>query len=273
MKRISFIVLSICLALLMVIPAYADAEDVPSVDNQDKVYDFADLLTESEEKALRSDLLAFIDKNNLDIAVVTTYENSQSAMEYADDFYDYNNFGVGTSKDGLLFLIDMANRKLWITTTGKAILIYTDEDIDAILDDIYNALGEDTTEYYEAAKAFVESSQRVFDVYARENSPSHRIIEFMVGLLFNPFAMIIVAIILIILIKKDKKNASKLDVMAENYYSPSDVKILVKKNNYIRTVTRHRRIDTSSGGGGGHGSSSSHTSSSGSSHGGGGRSF
>ena len=96
----------------------------PKVDASEKVYDFAGLLTESEEASLYNKIMTFINTYNMDMAVVTIDNNNKaSTMAYADDFYDYNDFGVGSTFDGLLFLIDMDNREMWISPTGEAIIM------------------------------------------------------------------------------------------------------------------------------------------------------
>ena len=45
-----------------------------------------------------------------------TTETGQSAMANADDLFDYGNYGP----DGILGLVDVANRTVWISTTGTA---------------------------------------------------------------------------------------------------------------------------------------------------------
>ena len=41
------------------------------------------------------------------IVVITSNLNGFSLSNYAYNFYDYNDFGIGSSYDGVLFLIDM----------------------------------------------------------------------------------------------------------------------------------------------------------------------
>lgn len=110
----------------------------PAVDASEKVYDFAELLTPSEEEQIYNRVQKFINKTNLDLAVVTINDNNKfSAMEYADDFYDYNDFGTDSEYSGVLFLVDMDTREIYMSTTGKAISMYSDYRIDMTLDAIY----------------------------------------------------------------------------------------------------------------------------------------
>jgi len=66
-------------------------------------------------------------EEKLDVVIVIT-DNTQgkSSRDFADDFYDYNGYGIGTRKSGLLMLVNMQNREIWISTCGDAIDIFTD---------------------------------------------------------------------------------------------------------------------------------------------------
>ena len=95
----------------------------------------------------------------MDMAIVTINNNNKnSAMVYADDFYDYNNFGINSTNDGLLFLIDMDTREIWISTTGKAILYYDDYRINNILDTTFSYIVNG--DYYNCASSFITESTR-----------------------------------------------------------------------------------------------------------------
>ena len=42
--------------------------------------------------------------------------NISSAMEAADDFFDYNGYGLGDDRSGVLLYINMSTRDVWIST-------------------------------------------------------------------------------------------------------------------------------------------------------------
>ena len=126
----------------------------PAVDETEKVYDFADLFTDKEEQELYSQITKYISSYKMDLAVVTINENNKyRAQDYADDFYDYNNFGINKSRDGVLFLIDMDTRQIHMTTTGKAIKMYDDKRIDDALDLVYQHMTDQ--EYYTGTIKFI----------------------------------------------------------------------------------------------------------------------
>ena len=136
----------------------------PAVDASEKVYDFADLFTDSEEEQLYQQITAFIDSYDMDLAVVTINDNPKySQVEYADDFYDYNDF----SKDGVLFLIDMDNRQIHMSTTGYAIRMYNDYRIDKALDAVYTYMSDE--EYYVGTSNYIS----IIEDYAKDGLPSN----------------------------------------------------------------------------------------------------
>jgi len=134
----------LCLMLAMPLTALAD-EESEDVSNPSQggarvegqfVYDYANLLENEEE--LEAEIARIRDAWEIDAVIVTIDDaHGLSAMEYADDFFDYNGFGYNEPMgDGVLFLIDMDNREIWISTCGKAIIFFTDDRIDEALDDI-----------------------------------------------------------------------------------------------------------------------------------------
>lgn len=124
------------------------------------VYDMADLFTDEEEKELSETAAALKETMNMDVAVVTCEENGSSAREFADQFYEDQEMGVGSDHSGVLFLIDMDNRELWISTEGKMIRYLTDSRIEAILDDVYEHAADG--DYFGAARAFLSDTETCY---------------------------------------------------------------------------------------------------------------
>ena len=254
-----------------------DIMTTPCVDDMDKVYDFADLLTDEEEDKLYQEVNSFISQTGYDLAVVTTNDNNKrSEVEYADDFYDYNDFGKNSTRDGLLLLIDMTNRKVYISTTGNAIVMYNSR-IDSIIDAGYDYLT--SGDYYNTFSKMIEKQEYYFDLGPDERDSKTIIIDeygnasyikYMPYGLIGFISGIVTLIVSIIIYNKSKL---KLKVGSTISYM-KDKNITKKQDNLVNTVVTHtlRYSDTSSGGG--HSSGGGfHSSSSGSSHGGGGRSF
>ena len=62
----------------------------PSVSSSEKLYDFADLLTDSEEEKLVKRINKYVNSSTIDVAIVTTNDLlGFSIDDYAYNFYDY----------------------------------------------------------------------------------------------------------------------------------------------------------------------------------------
>lgn len=243
MKKIVFTLIIILNILLIT--------NVKALDTSQKIYDYADKLTDTEEKILKEKIDEYIEKYNMDMVLVTVDEHDKySTQAYADDFYDYNGFGIGSSHDGIILVIDnnFEKENIQMETTGKAIRIYTDTKIDKILDDVYKEY-----DYYELFNIFINDASK----YAERHFPY---------LLALGVSALVATIVLLILVAKNKmiKKATEANV----YMDKNSSKITERSDQFLTTHTTSVRINTSSGGGG----SSTHIGSSGVSHGGGGRS-
>ena len=245
----------------------------PLVDSSEKIYDFGELFSDDEEAKLYDKVVKYIKEYDMDMVIVTITENPKStAMEYGRDFYDYNTFGTNSTHDGVLLLFDMQNRRVEIVTTGDAIVMYNDNRINWILDDVFEYMPNG--QYFEAAKAFVDSTSK----YASNGYPTAsggepklkgidrlRVLPWS-GILI--FAVVSTAIIIGVLIYNCKM--VRKAVSSRQYLVKDSVKINLIKETFLGTsVHKSARVQSSSGGGG----SSISSGSSGTSHGGGGRSF
>lgn len=134
-KRAQFIslILSILLILSTVLiptAVYADewrdyrsSTTIPEERISQRVIDEADILTDEEEEKLNQKLDEINTKYSYDVVIATTDSlEGYSAEEFADDCYDYNGF----DENGILFLISMEGRDWAISTSGKAIDVFTD---------------------------------------------------------------------------------------------------------------------------------------------------
>lgn len=124
----------------------------PAVNADEKIYDFADLLTDGEEEALYKYVKHFIDKTKIDYVVVTISKNNKgSSKDYTRDFYNYNNFG----NDGIILLIDRDYKGIYMTTNGRAIELFPDSRMEPILKNTFLLTKE--KKFFEACKSFTTS--------------------------------------------------------------------------------------------------------------------
>lgn len=252
--------------LVIVFLMFIGINNISAFDTSLKVYDYAQILTPSEESKLKKDIELYIANHNMDMALVTVkHHDKVDTMNYADDFYDYNGFGIGNNYDGVIFVIDFTfwqNGDIWMSTTGKAIDVYTDSRINNILDSVVD---KKNYGYYEMLKEFISES----DYYAKQGIPSYNNYDNTINWKnIIIISLLIPTVIIIILILRNKM--VKAAINASIYLVRNSVVINKRSDRFISTHTSSVRINDSSSSGG-VSRSSTHRSSSGRSHGGGGR--
>ena len=256
-----------------------DILTTPCVDDIVKVYDFADLLTDLEEDKLYNEVTNYINNTNYDLIIVTTNNHQkEDAKSYADDFYYYNSFGKNKTRDGVLLLIDMMTRELYISTSGYAIKMYDDDRIESILDSGYLHLTNQ--EYYDTFSNMIISLETFYDLDYPSSNDNLIIDEFGNSSYIKkiPYGLVIfisliitsvVALVLYFMSRLKLKVGSAI-----NYLSKKE--ITNRKDDLVNVFVTHTRRHSDSSSSRGitlSGGSSFHTSSSGRSHGGGGRKF
>ena len=135
-----------------------------------RLVDDANLLSENEVNDLTMKLDEISERQNLDIVIITVngLDEGHSATSFADDVYDYNGFGMGENKDGILLLLSMEERDWAITTTGYVIEIFTDAGQKYMVDNFLKYISEG--DYYEGFNTFANLSDN-FITQAREGKP------------------------------------------------------------------------------------------------------
>ena len=134
-RRFAAILLLVCL-LVSAFPSLAAAHDPRLVDD-------ANLLTSEEQSDLEQKLDTISEELQFEVVIVTTNTlGGKTPTAYAQDYYDYNNYGYGSNHDGILLLISMEDRDWEIVTTGYGITAFTDAGqrwiMDRVLDDLSN---------------------------------------------------------------------------------------------------------------------------------------
>lgn len=80
---------------------------------------------------------------------------------YADDAYDEGGYGMGNDNSGILFLISVGDREVYISTCGEAIDYIDDYEIERILDDMMYSLSDG--EWCDAFSAGVDAAGRMIE--------------------------------------------------------------------------------------------------------------
>lgn len=257
-----------------------NVKNTPLVDASEKIYDFADILTDEEEKELYNYVQQYIKTTNMDMVILTIdmpYYRDEQNEEYAADFYDYNDFGIDIDKySGVLLLRNnyINDRYFNVYMFGEAQLYYDYDRSEEMLDLIYPDFVNKN--YLDGYKKFIDSYTNYYNV-GIPHSNKHYYIDDM-GYMQKEYVPPIVIAFLIssiitfitmsILISKNKMIKSSTN--ADQYLLNNTINYTKRENTLINSfVTSHTITSDSSSGGGGHHSSSSGSSGGGHSSGGG----
>lgn len=255
-KMISF------LAAMLVFTAFV----LPAWAASPRLADEAGLLSGSECAAIEKQLDEISAQYGLDVVIVTTDSTgSRSPMEYADDYFDYNDY----APDGVLLLISMEESDWWISTAGYGIQAFTDAGIAYIGEKIVPYLSDG--EYAQAFTVFADLCGQFlaqaktgdpFDTHNLPKAPFNPVWNGLLALIAGPAA----AFFTTGSMKKKLKSVAR-KAQANDYVTPGSLQITQSRDFHL--YTHLDRVEKASSGGG----SSTHTSSSGTTHGGGGGKF
>jgi uncharacterized protein len=276
MKRI-IAVIAVCIFLL---PLVALGETLGQ--GSQRVFDNAKLMSQSEIDRLEGTIKLLKSQYKMDFVVLTSSDVPiDKSHDFADDFYDNNGFGAGDDFSGILFLIDMNNRLVTVSTSGLMIRYLTDARLNTLLDAVTpNLTGG---KYGEAAyialvqlsvyltngipgNQYNQDEEGNIDRYVKPRAVTlgEAAIALLVGLLSG----------VILYFAVHHAYAMKGSVYKYDLQKNTTVTVTGATDVYLRTqVTRTPRASSTGSGGIGGGMSSTHRSSSGRIHGGGSRRF
>lgn len=218
------------------------------------VDDEAGLLKQDEIEEIETQLKKLSKDTGYAFVVVTTDNTyGKSSEAYADDYFD----ACYPVTDGVLYLIDMDNREVYISTCGGMIRKNSDRDIDRIIDAGYDELRDG--KYKDCILQMLKKQRKVLGFKSLEW------FEVLLAVLAGIVTALITGGIII------GKYKLKLGGYQYSYAEKGSLKLSGQEDRLTNQMVTHRRVSSSSGSSGG--GSSTHTSSSGRTHGGGGRSF
>ena len=279
--------------------AYYDSSNTERV-TEERVFDYADVLTEREENKLRK-LIARREKmTQCDIVLVTLNESladyapeyralygytispDEYVMVYSDKFWEDNKFGYNSplsldgssySGDGVILVDNIYEeapwgyKYTWLGTQGKVERKYTNAMINHLLDVVYVKIDSNP---YRAYKAYINTF--TMDMLGSNLTQ------------INVFAtwpwVVTLIVVLIFIFSNLAQKAGEVTVNKQTYLVGKKADFPVCEDVFLRKhVTKTARVETSSGSGGGRssfgggshqGGGGHHVSGGGGSHGGGG---
>lgn len=260
-----------------------------AVDASEKIYDFEDILSKTDEYFLKQMIDEFYETTGFDLIILTeSFYNldDDDNGDYAQDFYDYNDFGIDDEYySGVVIFRNNEPGYPWynVYSFGEAQYYYYSENysgrIEQTLDYVYNDM---VAGNYRAAMSQIITDLTNYYRQGKEDGMEDYSLDSNNMLVYTPkyhppilFVIIVSAIITYIYINSQvKKNKTVflprlahdyLDNTGLAYFNKADIKYDSRVSSYT--------VSSSSGygGGGSRGFSSSRGSSGGGRSGGGGR--
>ena len=266
---------ALVLAVLLTVPAFA--VEGGFADLYYRMFDDAEVLTEDEDNELEDALEELSLRQSFDVTIATV-ESLESvdydSMEaYADDLYDFCQFGYGSDMDGVLLLVSVGDRKWHISTCGYGITAFTDAGIQYLGEQMKPFMAEG--DYAAAFRTFIQwtdayvTAAREGHPYDVDNMPHEPL-----SILYLGLALVIglVTALIVTGVMKSQLKSVAPQRDAASYVRQGSMKLTNQRDLFLyRDVHRTERPKESSSSDSG--GSSTHTSSSGTTHGGGGGSF
>jgi len=127
----------------------------PVFASYEKVYDEAGLFSEEERADINTQAIALSEQTEMDIVIVTTNDSQgKPSSDYALDFYDEHGFGYEGSLDGVMYLLNMEEREVYIFTRDKGTDYIDAGRVEELLDVVYPPLGGEN--YRESVQFFLD---------------------------------------------------------------------------------------------------------------------
>ncbi len=227
MKKLRIIII-LCLMFIGIGSANA-------FDNSLKMYDYAQVLTDKEETALKTKIDKYINTYQMDMVLVAVrYHSKSNIEEYTKAFYQTNNFGTGLNKDGIIFVLDLSKGESYILVTGKAVKIYDSNRINKI-----NSKIDLKSSSYNIFNTFITNADKFAKEGVDYSKYDTKISVDWIKIILTSF--IIPTVILVILILRNKMIHKKND--ADYYLVDGSLVINTREDKFITTDTTQTIIN------------------------------
>lgn len=258
------------------------ADSVSDQAVEERVFDYADVLTDSEEQQLREYIAQKESEYKVHFVLLTAAEDVESYAQgnwelgmrtRADEFYTDNKFGYNrVGGDGIILFDNWYDGEKgrqvgsWVVTSGKIYQTFNTNEVNEVLDAVYWYVEQNP---YKAYKAYVDKTCEILDDPVNGGEG--------IGVRIPGLVVFILPIVtaLIFAFTHLKQKSGDVTTSSVTYVAGGKPIMKAQSDNFIRknVVTRH--IQTSSSGGGSSsrsgGGGGSFRSSGGGSRGGGGR--
>ena len=272
-RQIPVLLLAILLCPVILTAFYAPPAF--AYDGPPLIYDEPGLLSSTEKYSLTSAAETISDQYDCSVAAifVNSINGYRDIMDFADDFYDSNGYGANASKDGIMLVVSMQERRTRLVTGGKGIDIFTDYGLELVENSFLTRLS--AGDYSGAVEKYISKCGELMQYYKENGSPVDNVPGSSSQSSFSPVGLAaafgVGALTGGLPLSRQKKSLKSVQSKANAAdYKTGKLRLTINSDRFInRNVTRVRRSQDNQGrGGSGFGGSSVHFSSSGVSHGG-----
>jgi len=118
--------------------------NIGSVNQDTRVLDYAELLTEEETATLEAAIADFRALTDRDFLFLSTYEEMEGNEEgdYMGTFYASHGFGSGEYHSGVMLYLDLFNSSYYVQNFGDLDTYVSQEDLNAIMEQSKPLMGE-----------------------------------------------------------------------------------------------------------------------------------
>lgn len=187
----------------------------------------------------------------------------EEVRDYAIDYYQSNDLGMGDQRDGILFLISVNSRKYVTVTYGAGRDVFTDYRIDQMEEEIVGDLRDDR--FVKGCDDYVTLAEETADYYlangegmSRDNDPVAQKQDRGIGFAISAVAAVAIAGGVCFGLRKQLKTV-EVACSASNYELPEAFDLTDSNDKFegvFISKTPKPKSDSDSGGGGGFGGSS-----------------
>ena len=219
----------------------------PAINASEKIYDFAEILTENEEKKLYKNIKHFIKETDIDLVIVTIKENVKGLANdtantrmklYAHDFYNYNDF----KKNGLLLLIDMHVGGIYMVTEGRAVELFPNSRMNPILKNVYDKVSK--KEYFSACNGFITSVSDFVNIRLPGDDDEHiidddgNVVDDVFGNILWMFLISFVVSGIVVGVMINSYKEQKLNKISKDYLNRDSINITTISDFYLGSKTK-----------------------------------
>lgn len=259
MKKIFCFVTVLVICLACVMPAAAEFAN-PAVTDK------AGYLTDEQFSDITKKLDEIRGKYNFDVSVyIEENMSGDSAMETADDIFDYDGYGAGAAKDGIMLYLSASPRKYWFTTHAYGEHVFNSNGLNYLENNVLPYLKDD--DYYNAFVVYADKTEELLAM-AVSGTPYNESEDgwmFTLCVIVGALGIPLIVAFAAMKSKLRKMNTAVGQNYASNYVKNGSFNLVNSRDIFLySSVTKSERVESSS---------DSHTSSSGERHGGTGGSY